>query len=178
MTILARMLFLRFQRMTEATGVPEWNFSYPVLDILQDLEMCGGSPSLLMRMVGEPSSSLTSFSQVGWWLTGQNIIVLCLQSYWGSQCISWTEAALGQVGQVGPLQVWTEMLPAPVGVGVTMIIISMIVAIYFNVIMAYCLFYLFNTFRTVLPWTECNPAWADESRAFSEAKQKSGQLKS
>ena len=34
MTILARMLFLRFQRMTEATGVPEWNFSYPVLDIL------------------------------------------------------------------------------------------------------------------------------------------------
>ena len=72
------------------------------------------------------------------------------------------EAALGQFGQIGPLQVWTEMLPAAVGVGVAMVIISMIVAIYYNVIMAYCLFYLFNTFRSVLPWTVCDPQWADE----------------
>jgi len=72
------------------------------------------------------------------------------------------EAALGQFGQVGPLQVWVEMLPAAVGVGVAMIIISMIVAIYYNVIMAYCLFYLFNSLTSVLPWTVCDPQWADE----------------
>ena len=65
------------------------------------------------------------------------------------------EAALGQFGQVGPLQVWAEMLPC--AVGVAMVIISLIVAIYYNVIMAYCLFYLFNYFRSVLPWTVCNP---------------------
>eukprot|EP00092_Neocalanus_flemingeri_P034545 GFUD01037568.1.p1 GENE.GFUD01037568.1~~GFUD01037568.1.p1 ORF type:complete len:663 (+),score=142.17 GFUD01037568.1:118-2106(+) len=72
------------------------------------------------------------------------------------------EAALGQFGQVGPLQIWTEMLPAAVGVGVAMVIISLMVAIYYNVIMAYCLFYLFNSFRSVLPWTECDPLWSDE----------------
>jgi len=72
------------------------------------------------------------------------------------------EAALGQFGQVGPLQVWTEMLPCAVGVGVAMVIISLIVAIYYNVIMAYCLVYLFNSFRSVLPWTVCDPQWADE----------------
>jgi solute carrier family 6 amino acid transporter-like protein 5/7/9/14 len=72
------------------------------------------------------------------------------------------EAALGQFGQVGPLQVWAEMLPCAVGVGVAMVIISLIVAIYYNVIMAYCLFYLFNSFRSVLPWTVCNPEWADK----------------
>ena len=72
------------------------------------------------------------------------------------------EAALGQFGQVGPLQVWAEMLPAAVGVGVAMVIISMVVAIYYNVIMAYCLFYLFNSFRQVLPWTECDTQWSDE----------------
>eukprot|EP00092_Neocalanus_flemingeri_P036836 GFUD01040097.1.p1 GENE.GFUD01040097.1~~GFUD01040097.1.p1 ORF type:complete len:631 (-),score=180.30 GFUD01040097.1:203-2095(-) len=72
------------------------------------------------------------------------------------------EAALGQFGQVGPLQVWTEMLPCGVGIGVSMVIISVIVAIYYNVIMAYCLVYLFNSFRTVLPWTVCDPEWADE----------------
>jgi len=72
------------------------------------------------------------------------------------------EAALGQFGQVGPLQIWVEMLPAAVGVGVAMVIISMIVAIYYNVIMAYCLFYLFNSFTSVLPWTVCDPQWSDE----------------
>ena len=71
------------------------------------------------------------------------------------------EAALGQYGQVGPLQVWTEMLPGGVGVGVSMVIISLIVAIYYNVIMAYCLFYLFNSVRAVLPWTVCDPEWSD-----------------
>ena len=40
------------------------------------------------------------------------------------------EAALGQFGQVGPLQVWSEMLPCAMGVGVAMVIISLIVAIY------------------------------------------------
>jgi len=72
------------------------------------------------------------------------------------------EAALGQFGQVGPLQVWTEMLPAGVGIGVAMVIISMMVAIYYNVIMAYCLFYLFNTASLILPWSVCDPEWSDE----------------
>ena len=76
--------------------------------------------------------------------------------------IYFMEAALGQFGQVGPLQVWREMLPAGVGVGVAMVTISMIVAIYYNVIMAYCLYYLFNTASTVLPWTVCAPEWADQ----------------
>ena len=45
------------------------------------------------------------------------------------------------------MQVWSEMLPAAIGVGVAMVIISLIVSIYYNVIMAYCLFYLFNSMR-------------------------------
>jgi len=69
---------------------------------------------------------------------------------------------LGQFGQVGPLQIWTEMLPCGVGIGWAMVIISLIVAIYYNVIMAYCLYYLFNCFRSVLPWTVCDPAWTDD----------------
>merc|ERR1719158_746752 len=71
------------------------------------------------------------------------------------------EAALGQFGQVGPMQIWSELLPAGIGIGMAMVTISLIVSIYYNVIMAYCLFYLFNSMRSVLPWTECDPAWAD-----------------
>ena len=49
--------------------------------------------------------------------------------------------------QVGPLAIWMEMLPCALGVGVAMMVVSMIVAIYYNVIMAYCLHYLFNSLR-------------------------------
>ena len=49
--------------------------------------------------------------------------------------------------QVGPLAIWIEMLPCAMGVGVAMVILSLIVAIYYNVIMAYCLHYLFNSMR-------------------------------
>ena len=39
------------------------------------------------------------------------------------------------------------MLPCAMGVGVAMVILSLMVAIYYNVIMAYCLHYLFNSMR-------------------------------
>jgi len=71
------------------------------------------------------------------------------------------EAALGQFGQVGPMQIWSEMLPVAMGVGVAMVMISLLVSIYYNVIMAYCLHYLFNSMRGVLPWTQCDSSWAD-----------------
>lgn len=76
------------------------------------------------------------------------------------------EAALGQFAQVGPVAMWREMLPAGIGVGVAMAIVSAIVAIYYNVIMAYSLFYLFNSFRTVLPWTTCDPSWGADERCY------------
>jgi len=76
------------------------------------------------------------------------------------------EAALGQYSQVGPLAVWMDMCRAGMGVGVAMVIISLMVAIYYNVIMAYTLVYLFNCFRSVLPWSTCDPAWGADSRCF------------
>ncbi|PIO06880.1 hypothetical protein AB205_0059930 [Aquarana catesbeiana] len=48
------------------------------------------------------------------------------------------------------------------GVGFTMVIISTLVSIYYNVIFAYSLFYLFSSFRSYLPWNDCYE-WADSS---------------
>lgn len=42
-----------------------------------------------------------------------------------------------------------------------MVIISTFVAIYYNVIIAYALYYLFASFQKVLPWSDCF-SWADE----------------
>ena len=40
-------------------------------------------------------------------------------------------------------------------------IISVIVSIYYNVIMGYTLHYMFASWTWQLPWETCNPDWAD-----------------
>ena len=41
-----------------------------------------------------------------------------------------------------------------VGIGYTMLLISILVSIYYNVLMAYTIFYLFVSFTSHLPWSE------------------------
>ncbi|XP_069068646.1 sodium- and chloride-dependent neutral and basic amino acid transporter B(0+)-like isoform X2 [Pleurodeles waltl] len=71
------------------------------------------------------------------------------------------ECSLGQFSSSGPIAMW-KILPMLKGVGVTMVLISSLVAIYYNVIIAYSLYYLFASFRSVLPWADCGD-WADEN---------------
>ncbi len=66
------------------------------------------------------------------------------------------EVALGQFSQKGALEVWKSMVPVGRGIGFAMCTISLIVAIYYNVVMGYCLHYMFASFTSVLPWQDCN----------------------
>ncbi|XP_053329603.1 sodium- and chloride-dependent neutral and basic amino acid transporter B(0+)-like [Spea bombifrons] len=69
------------------------------------------------------------------------------------------ECSLGQFSSLGPVAMW-KVLPIFEGVGITMVLISTMVTIYYNVIIAYSLYYLFASFTSVLPWSECF-AWSD-----------------
>ena len=40
---------------------------------------------------------------------------------------------------------------------------SAIVCVYYNVIVAWTLYYLFMSMRKTLPWSSCNNEWNDES---------------
>jgi len=71
------------------------------------------------------------------------------------------ETALGQFARLSPLQVW-RCAPIATGVGVGMVILSTIVAIYYNVIMAYSIIYVGASFRGIseeLPWSYCGAWW-------------------
>ncbi|KAJ6653773.1 hypothetical protein lerEdw1_008702 [Lerista edwardsae] len=72
------------------------------------------------------------------------------------------ECSLGQFASQGPISVW-RFLPLFKGVGVTMVVISTFVSIYYNVIISYALYYFFASFQSVLPWSSCNATWADDS---------------
>ncbi|KAL2091138.1 hypothetical protein ACEWY4_013401 [Coilia grayii] len=70
------------------------------------------------------------------------------------------ESSLGQFASQGPINVW-RVVPILQGVGVTMVLVSTLVSIYYNVIIAYSLFYLFASFQFPLPWS-C-VAWYGEN---------------
>jgi len=76
------------------------------------------------------------------------------------------ETALGQFSRLSPLQVW-RCAPIATGVGVGMLVISLIVAIYYNVVMAYSIIYVGASFRGIteeVPWSYCGEWWgADEN---------------
>ncbi|XP_007497229.2 sodium- and chloride-dependent glycine transporter 2 [Monodelphis domestica] len=72
--------------------------------------------------------------------------------------IFFLEVSLGQFASQGPVSVW-KAIPALQGCGIAMLIISVLIAIYYNVIICYTLFYLFASFVSVLPWASCNNPW-------------------
>lgn len=72
------------------------------------------------------------------------------------------ETAIGQYSRCSPLQVW-RCAPIAKGVGFGMVVLSLIVSIYYNVIMAYSIFYVGASIRGAvdgdLPWTYCGTWW-------------------
>ncbi|XP_029438324.1 sodium- and chloride-dependent glycine transporter 2 [Rhinatrema bivittatum] len=72
--------------------------------------------------------------------------------------IFFLEVSLGQFASQGPISVW-KAIPAFQGCGIAMLIISVLIAIYYNIIMCYTLFYLFASLVSVLPWASCTNPW-------------------
>eukprot|EP00079_Xenopus_tropicalis_P012744 XP_002940131.2 PREDICTED: sodium-dependent proline transporter [Xenopus tropicalis] len=68
------------------------------------------------------------------------------------------ELSLGQFSSLGPLAVW-KISPLFKGVGMGMLLIVALVAIYYNMIIAYVLFYLFASLTSSLPWEHCGNWW-------------------
>lgn len=68
--------------------------------------------------------------------------------------IFFLELSLGQYTSSGPLTCW-KFAPVFTGIGAGMVIVSALVAIYYNMIIAWAIYYLFASFTTDLPWAYC-----------------------
>ncbi|GBN81788.1 Sodium- and chloride-dependent glycine transporter 2, partial [Araneus ventricosus] len=64
------------------------------------------------------------------------------------------ELAFGQFAGLGPLAIW-NCLPIAKGIGYAMVTISLVICIYYNVIVCYTVFYIASTFQTTVPWATC-----------------------
>jgi len=65
------------------------------------------------------------------------------------------ELSLGQWAGKGPLKVFGRMAPIAKGLGYGMLMITFLVVIYYNLIIAWTIYYTFAGFTSELPWTYC-----------------------
>ncbi|XP_025100411.1 sodium- and chloride-dependent glycine transporter 1-like isoform X2 [Pomacea canaliculata] len=70
------------------------------------------------------------------------------------------EMAFGQFASCGVVSVWS-VCPLFEGVGWAMFVVSVLIAIYYNMIIAWTLYYLFASFTKTLPWSFCG-VWSSD----------------
>lgn len=69
------------------------------------------------------------------------------------------EVSIGQYFSRGPVQSWRAISPLFAGIGYAMVTVCFLISVYYNVIIGWILFYLFDSFRSDVPWRTCNHAW-------------------
>ncbi|XP_034017222.1 sodium-dependent neutral amino acid transporter B(0)AT1-like [Thalassophryne amazonica] len=65
------------------------------------------------------------------------------------------EFAIGQRLRKGSVGVWKSINPYLAGTGVASMLVSLLIGLYYNIIIAWALWYLFNSFQEPLPWEQC-----------------------
>ncbi|CAD5222395.1 unnamed protein product [Bursaphelenchus xylophilus] len=72
--------------------------------------------------------------------------------------ILFMEMSLGQFVSLGPTSVW-KVAPLFKGIGIAMVFICSITAIYFQLITSWSLMYVLNSLKFTLPWASCDNSW-------------------
>ncbi|XP_052788428.1 sodium- and chloride-dependent glycine transporter 2-like [Mya arenaria] len=68
------------------------------------------------------------------------------------------ELNFGQFASLGPLKIW-RVNPAMKGVGMSVVLITTCIIIYYNVIVSYCIYFFFASMTANLPWADCENDW-------------------
>ena len=65
------------------------------------------------------------------------------------------ELSVGQRLRKGPMHVWNKLCPSLSGIGISSVVVSFLVGCYYNMIVAWCFYYLFISFQKDVPYASC-----------------------
>ncbi|EEC18529.1 sodium-neurotransmitter symporter, putative [Ixodes scapularis] len=68
------------------------------------------------------------------------------------------ELSFGQYASEGPITIW-KISPLFQGIGYAMFMMTTLVGVYYNMILAWSMFYLLSSLTTQLPWSSCDNWW-------------------
>ena len=76
------------------------------------------------------------------------------------------ELKLGQYSAMGPVTVYSQLSPLFKGLGFVNFISQCFIGLYYNMIIAWTIYYFFASFTPALPWQYCDNDYNDE-KCFS-----------
>ncbi|XP_075217892.1 serotonin transporter [Lycorma delicatula] len=90
---------------------------------------------------------------------GAFLIPYWLMLVFGGLPLFYMELALGQFHRCGCLTIWKRICPALKGVGYAICLMDVYMGMYYNTVIGWAVYYLFASFRSELPWTNCDNPW-------------------
>lgn len=86
---------------------------------------------------------------------GAFLIPYALSVILGGMPLFYLELLLGQYYRQGAITCWKKICPLLAGIGWAVTVIAFYTDFYYNVVISWALYYLFASFRKMLPWSEC-----------------------
>ncbi|XP_072268153.1 sodium-dependent neutral amino acid transporter B(0)AT3-like isoform X1 [Pyxicephalus adspersus] len=83
------------------------------------------------------------------------------------------ELAIGQRLRRGSIGAWNAISPYFGGVGIASLLVSFLVGVYYNTVIAWILWYFFNSFQKPLPWSYCPAPDYNNSDMYEECSKSS-----
>ena len=74
------------------------------------------------------------------------------------------ELKLGQYSAMGPVTVYSQLSPLFKGLGFVNFISQCFIGLYYNMIIAWTIYYFFASLTSDLPWQHCTNSYNDKSR--------------
>ena len=64
------------------------------------------------------------------------------------------EMAVGQYYRTGNITLWSKINPYMKGIGISSLLVVFYITLYYATIIAHAVFYLFASFREIMPWSK------------------------
>ncbi|KAI0226297.1 Sodium-dependent serotonin transporter [Lamellibrachia satsuma] len=90
---------------------------------------------------------------------GAFLLPYLIMYVFGGLPLFYMELALGQYQRAGCITVWKRICPMFKGIGFGICVIASYVAMYYNTVIAWSVYFLISSFDRRLPWSHCNNTW-------------------